>query len=88
MKPKIGKRPKLSTYLKAQGWQFDGFLQCSRVFKHPDSPALRIVIDNDDHTWTLTTWPDCSGQIGGKGKTALSAQLKTEEGTLDDFICL
>jgi len=76
MKSKQSKRPKLSTFLKARGWQFDGFLQCSRVFKFG---YIRVVVENDDHSWTMTVVPDHSGQISGKGKPALIALLREEE---------
>lgn len=69
------KRPKLSAVLKALGWQFDGFLQCARVFKRG---AHRIVVQVDEYHWTVTTHPDYSGQVAGQGKAALLAQLKAE----------
>lgn len=81
MKPKRNTRPKLSTLLKAHGWVFDGFIpnaQSTRVFKHAHYPQSRVTIESDEYQWGMTTWPDCAGQVGDKGKASLIAQLKVE----------
>jgi len=75
---KIGKRPKLTTFLKKLGWQSDGWCQDSQVFKHMKYPDSRILIDDDEYHWSMVTWPDLNGQVGGKGKASFVAQLKAE----------